>query len=137
LREVHVALRKLPDATAKNIIRRILKRRGERIAKRARDLAPKDQGHLIESIRVGTKLSKRQRRSHKKFGPDDIEVFIGPGPDPAAHLQEFGSSRHGAQPFMRPAWDAEKRNALDGIGDDLWAEIRKAAERAARKAAKG
>ena len=58
------------------------------------------------------------------------------GPLPQAHLQEFGTKDQPPQPFMRPAWDAEKRGVLEGIKDDLWAEIKKAAARLAKKALK-
>lgn len=136
LKEVQTALRELPNATAKSIVRRILKKRGEPIAEAARAKVPIDQGDLKNSITVSTKLSKSQRKKHRKPDKNDIEVYIGPGPLPAAHLQEFGTRKQSAQPFMRPAWDSERGNVLNGIREDLWAEIRKAAERLAKKAAK-
>jgi hypothetical protein len=37
---------------------------------------------------------------------------------------------------MRPAWEAEKDKLVDNLAKDLWDEIRKAAERLARKAAR-
>jgi hypothetical protein len=37
---------------------------------------------------------------------------------------------------MRPAWDSGKDALLEGIADDLWAEISKAAARQAKKAAR-
>jgi hypothetical protein len=64
------------------------------------------------------------------------EVFVGAGVVPHAHLQEFGTVRHGPQPFARPAWDAGQSRILEGIKDDLWAEIKKAADRLARKTAR-
>lgn len=136
LKEISDALQELPKATGKNVVRRILKDRAEPFAETARSLVPVDQGHLRESITVSTRLTRRQRSQHRKAGPNDVEVFIGPNADPAAHLQEFGSSRHPAQPFMRPAWDQNKDAALDGIAQDLWAEIEKAVARRARKLAK-
>jgi hypothetical protein len=38
---------------------------------------------------------------------------------------------------MRPAWDSAKGSLLNNIKDDLWAEIRKAVDKLARKAARG
>lgn len=136
LSELQTALRELPDATAKNVIRRVLKKAGQPIADRARELAPVDEGDLRDSIKVGTRLSGNQRRKHRKAQKDDVEMFVGAGPHPQAHLQEFGTSKFPPQPFMRPAWDQHKRAALNGIKEDLWTEIRKAAARLARKAAK-
>jgi HK97 gp10 family phage protein len=136
LKEVQAALHELPKATAKNVIRRVLKSRGEPIADAARSRVPVDQGDLKRSIAVSTKLTRRQRGKHKKFGPNDVEVFVGPGAHPQAHMQEFGTSKEPAQPFMRPAWDQTRMDVLDGIAADLWTEIEKAVARRARKAAK-
>jgi HK97 gp10 family phage protein len=137
LSEIMTALRELPNATAKNVMKRVLLKRAEPVAERARQLAPFKEGHLKASIHVSTKLTKRQKGRHRKVHRDDVEVFVGPGADPAAHLQEYGSSIHPAQPFMRPAWDQTKDDLLDGVGADMWAEIEKAAARLAKKAAKG
>jgi HK97 gp10 family phage protein len=136
LKEVQTALRALPNSTAKGIMRRILKKRGEPIAQSARDKVNVDEGDLQSSIVVSTKLSKTQKKKHRKPDKNDVEVYIGPGPDPAAHLQEFGSRIHGAHPFMRPAWDANKTGVLEGIREDLWTEINKTVARAAKRAAK-
>lgn len=134
LRETKAALRKLPKATAKNVLRRVLKKRGQVIADAAKVKVPVDHGSLKKSIAVSTKLSKRQKQLHRKAHPDDVEVFVGAGPHPQAHMQEFGTSHNSAQPFLRPAWDAKKRTVLNGIQGDLWAEIKRSAERLARKA---
>ena len=55
---------------------------------------------------------------------------------PQGIWQEFGTVNQPPQPFMRPAWDGGKDALLDGIADDLWAEISKAAARQAKKAAR-
>lgn len=136
LKELEQALKQLPQANAKAVLRRTLKEAGQPIAKTARALAPKLEMHLSESIDVDMKLSRRQRGLHKKQSP--VEMFVGPGPDPAAHLQEFGSGPgHHAQPFMRPAWDQNKDQALETIANLTWIEIEKAAARLAKKAARG
>jgi HK97 gp10 family phage protein len=132
LEGVMAALRELPDATAKNVMKRVLIKRAQPVA----ELVPVDQGHLKNSIHVSTKLTRRQKGRHRKVHCDDVEVFVGPGTDPAAHLQEYGSSIHPAQPFMRPAWDATKDDLLAGVGADMWGEVEKAATRLAKKSAK-
>lgn len=142
LKELDKALAELPKSTGKNVLRRVLKKRAEPIAEDMRARAPVDPnspGDLRGSIGVGTKLSKRQRGLHRKAFRDDkaaVEVFVGAGPDPAAHNQEFGNVNHGPQPFARPAWDAGKGPLLDGLKQDLWTEVGKAAERLARKQAR-
>lgn len=136
LKDLERALKALPAANGKAVLRRTLKEAGEPVAKTARALVPKDKGYLAESIDVSTKLSRRQSRLHKKASP--VEMFIGPGPDPAGHLDEFGTGPgHQAQPFLRPAWDQNKAKVLDTIANLTWVEIEKTANRLAKRAAKG
>lgn len=146
LKELERALQELPKANAKAVLRRTLKEAGEPVAKTARALVPEEIGYLRESIDVGPTLSPRQKKLHRKQSP--VEMFVGPGPDPAAHLNEFGTGdrvtddgRHigamPAQPFMRPAWDQHKMEVLDTIANRTWLEVEKAAARLAKKAAKG
>lgn len=137
LAELHTALRELPDSTAKNVLRRVGTQALKPIAEAAARRAPVERGALRTSIHVGTRLSRRQRGQHQKAGPDDVEVFAGAGVLPQAHLQEFGSSIHPAQPFLRPAWDEGKDRLMEEIKRLMWVEIQKAAERLARKAARG
>lgn len=135
LKDLERALQGLPAANAKAVLRRTLKEAGEPVATAARALVPKEHGYLSESIDVSTKLSRRQSKLHKKESP--VEMFIGPGPDPAGHLNEFGTGPgHQAQPFMRPAWDAHQAETLDIIANRTWLEIEKTAARLAKKAAR-
>jgi HK97 gp10 family phage protein len=143
LRELERALEELPKSTGKAVLRRVLKKRAEPIARHMTALAPDDPAtggnDLRSSIGVSTKLSKRQASQHRKMFKDDkasVEMFVGAGPLPQAHLQEFGSSIHGPQPFARPAWDAGHGALLEGLKDDLWSEIKKSADRLARKSAR-
>jgi len=143
LKELEAALSELPKSTGKAVMRRTLKKAGQPIADHARSLAPDDPDtggdDLKTSIAVSTKLSKRQRGIHKKMFRDDkasVEMFVGAGPSPKAHNQEFGNVNHGPQSFMRPAWDAKQGETLEIIKTEMWGEIEKAAKRLARKAAR-
>ncbi|KFB10335.1 HK97-gp10 family putative phage morphogenesis protein [Nitratireductor basaltis] len=143
LRELEKALEELPKATGKNVLRRVLRKAAEPIADDMRAKAPDDpvtQGNdLRSSIGIGTKLGKRQGKLHRKMFKNDkaaVEMFVGAGVIPHSHLQEFGSTIHGPQPFARPAWDANKNHALNIVAKELGTEITKAAERLARKQAK-
>lgn len=126
----------LSHATARNTIARALMDAGEPVRSDAEARAPiRDEGgkpRLKSSIVISTKLSRRQKSQHKK--ESTIEVFIGAGPLPQAHLQEFGSSVHGAQPFLRPAWDGNHKAVLNRIVVSLKNQIEKARKRVARKA---
>lgn len=134
LRELEEALNELPKATHRNVMKRVLMKAGRPIEAAAEAAAPVFREHLRKSIEVSTKLSRRQRGLHVKHSA--VEVFVGPKNLPQAHLQEFGTVNHSAQPFMRPAWDGNKMRALEGIKEDMWKEIEKAGKRLAKKAAK-
>lgn len=126
------ALKELPKATGTNVQKRALQKAGEPMAQVAQSLAPKRTGTLQEDIEVGTKLSPRTRTKKES----KVEVYIGPKSMPRAIVAEFGSVKQSPTPFMRPAWDAEKVNAAESIRDVLWKEIKKAADRLARKTAR-
>lgn len=159
LKEVEAALRDLGKALGKGVLRRVLVARAQPFDAAWRGMAPDDPGTGGDDLRrsggVGTKLSKRQAKMHRRMFKGDrasAEVFAGPGPDAAAVPLEFGTGERvqkksgksvgavTAAPFVRPAWDQTKDAMLDGIAADLWTEIEKTAarkaKREARKAAK-
>jgi HK97 gp10 family phage protein len=138
-RELDRALGELGSkALAKGVLTRVGKKRLQPIADRANQLAPDDPstpGGLHESFIVGTKLNKRQSSLAKKAGKDFVEVYAGTN-DPAAVPQEFGTVNHGPQPMLRPAWEEGKGDLLQGLATDIWAEIKKTADRLAKRLAK-
>jgi HK97 gp10 family phage protein len=144
LRELQVALKELPKATGKNVLRRVLKTVAQPLAEAMRSMAPDDPGTQGDDLRSGIaaspNLSPRQKSANKKIFGDEktaAEIFVGPS---AANFygffQEFGTVHHAPQPFMRPAWDAGKGPLLDSIEDALWTEIAKTAARLAKRQAK-
>jgi HK97 gp10 family phage protein len=144
LKEIDAALGQLGKATGRNVMRRVAVKRLGPMAETARQLAPDDPAtgglDLKRSIAVSTQLGTRQRKLNRK-SKSEVEAHMGPaGPGgkvpPQGVFQEFGTQHHGPQSFMRPAFDQGKDALIDGIGADLWAEIDKAAERNARKAAR-
>lgn len=141
LRDLDRALGQLAKATAKGVMRRVLLKAGAPIENAARGLAPDDPAtpplDLHTSIDTSTKLGKRQARLNRKQpNKSFVEAFVGAGVIPQAHLIEFGTDHSAPQPFMRPAWDANKMKALDIIKSELGQEIEKTAKRAAVRAAK-
>lgn len=141
--DLQKALMELPSrATQRNVVRRVLLKAAEPIAEAMKQNSEhfRRTGTLEESIDVGTKLSNRQARIKKKdkrLGKDSshVEVFAGAGSASSgyAHLKEFGDFNSAPDPFARPAFDGEKENALNTIKNDMWGEIKAAAERAAKK----
>jgi HK97 gp10 family phage protein len=135
LRELEAALANLPKATGKNVLRRVLKKAAAPVESDAAAGAPQFAGLLASDVKTGTRLTRRQAGMVRREGKSDAEIHVGVS-DPAGVQQEFGNENHGPQPFLRPAWDANKDAALRTIGDDLGSEIEKAAARLARKAAR-
>jgi len=134
LRQVEQAMEEISRSASKALARRALTEGGEIFAKEWRNIAPRDEGNYIESIDVGTKLTRRQKAQHRKESP--VEVFVGAN-DPAAVTQEFGTVDHPPQPSARPAWASTQDAVLKRVGDELMVGIDKAVQRARRKAVKG
>lgn len=140
LRELDAALGQFTKATAKGVLRRVGRDALEPMADAARSLAPDDpetpDPDLESSITIGTRLNKRQASMAKRDeGKAFVTVYMGTN-DPAGVQQEFGNENHGPQPFMRPAWDEKKLEALGIIKSTLGDEITKTAKRVAARAAK-
>lgn len=134
LSELKAALDELPKATGTNVLKRALLKAAEPIEARAEQLAPRLSGALQRSVTAGTKLSGRQKKQHRK--ESKVEIFVGAGALVQAITQEFGTAHHPPQPFLRPAWAANKVKALNSIKELLAEEIEKARARLARKAAR-
>jgi len=132
LAQLDQALGQLKESTAKNVLRRTGRKALVPMDEEWRRRAPHLTGALEESGGVGSKLTRSQRQEHER--ESFVEVFAGPGPNPQAIQQEFGNVNHPPQPFMRPAWDATKDDALRIVAETLGAEIAASAKRAAARA---
>src|SRR3546814_16432384 len=84
---------------------------------------------------VSPRLARSQAGDKGALAP--VEMYVGPVQHPQPITQEFGTFKDAAQPFMRPAWDAQRVHALDIIGTALEIELDKAAKRYAKKVAAG
>lgn len=162
LDECDAALGALPRALAAATVRRVLRKAAAPIREAIIRMAPEDQGDLKKSIRiVNVKAKDLGRRAYQKiringgsraaasvglvtarresksfgevatFSAVDVRIFAH-----HAWFNEFGTERQAAKPFIIPAWEATKTQALDAIRSTLWAEIQKTAARAAARAAK-
>jgi len=139
LRELDAALGELGKSAARGVLRRTGIKALEPFDKRWRELAPRGEGNLADSGGIGTRLTKRQaslnRRAQRQNGRDFVEVHAGPN-NPAAVPQEFGTVDHGPQSFARPAWDQTKNQVLEIVKTESWAQVKKTADRQARRAAR-
>jgi len=155
------ALAELPKSTAKAVLKRTLVKAGQPIADEASRLAPVDTGKLRDRIIVSARLKNKVggaefaaamraglgkaaavsalRQARRDAGGGSFaEMFVGParGVLAYAHLIEFGTVKSPPKPFMRPAWDGKKREALDIIRRELGNEIIMAARRIGRSKTK-
>ena len=138
--ELERALQDLGRATTqKASLRRAAIKSLRPLADLAQSLAPRDTRALQDSIGVGTRLSNRQAKLHRRMFANNratVEVFAGAASLPQATQMEFGNVRHAPRPFMRPAWDAEGQATLDRLKREIWADIKRTAARQARRAAR-
>lgn len=160
LRELELALAQLPKATARNVLKRTLEKAAQPTVDEAKRLVPVNTGRLRDSIvssfKVKNKVGNaeyaaamraglgkeaagaalRQARKAAKGLGSFAEIYVGPargkGVIPYAHIVEFGSVKDSPQPFMRPAWDVTKQDALRIIRAELGNEIIKTARRLGR-----
>lgn len=141
------ALALLPRATAKGVVRRVLKKTLAPIADTADAFSP----HF--PIAVTSRLSPRQRSlARSDFAGRVVTMYVGPTAQdgshaPHAHLVEFGTGPRfhesgkyvgvmPPEPFMRPAWDLHSGALPARLGENMWAEIEKTVARRAAKAAR-
>lgn len=136
LKELDQALVELAEEfhprNARNVLRSSLKEGGKIIASAGEANAPRLSGKLAESYTVGGKLSRRQRRLHKK--ESQIETFVGPTPHAKSVQTEFGNAHQSPHPHLRPAWDSNVTRVLDVIVGQIKERLEKTRARLARKA---
>lgn len=158
-RDLDRALSDLTRAAAKGVARRALKKAAEPMRAAAEGDAPERKGKLKAAIQTSGRAkggnagaqafgaalragmssadARQAARAANREASGSVILYMGVTSDVGQGvLQEFGTAHHAAQPFMRPAWDANKQGALQTIMDELRIEIDKSVARAARKAAR-
>lgn len=124
----------LPKATATNVQKRALTDAAKYFEEDAKQRAPVKTGALREKIDISSKLSPRQKSLNEK--ESKVEIYVGPPSMERAIVAEFGSINQSPKPFMRPAWDDNKKTAFNDLKDILSDEIEKASQRIAKKTAR-
>lgn len=122
-------LEQLDSAVSRKVQIAALRDGAEVIRSRAAALAPRsEQGppHLADNIVIGA-VSEAQIIKRGREGETIVEV--GPSLKPLdffyGFFQEYGTARHQAQPFMRPAFDTGASVAVNIVLSAFWAAIRK------------
>lgn len=119
--ELATRLNALPPKLSRKVKRQALIAGAEPIRAEMGRLAPRgpEAPHLADSMTISTARSQEEQEEAIKVGParDQFHGFF----------QEWGTRRHAAQPFARPAFSAKAPEALGIIGARLWDALRKAA----------
>jgi len=148
MKELMDAMEQLPTMSMKRgVVRSALKKAALPVKEAAKANAqslPFDNKAIVDSIKVGTSLKKSQRGRQDR---SRVTVYVGSS-HPLSPLFEWGTSERftktGAarghispHPFMRTAWDANKKIALERIGEEMWKAILKSAKLLSKKAQRG
>jgi HK97 gp10 family phage protein len=124
LRELNDALHELPEDMAKAAHRTGVRKGARVLADGMERRAPRATGELAGSMVIS--IRRRGR---------GIVALVGPSKG-AFHgmFQEFGTSHHPAQPFMRPTVDEDGQRAVEAMREQLGVAVDRAVRRLARKA---
>lgn len=115
--ELQRALDTLSSRISRQLKRDALAEAAEPMRKRMAQLAPFKAGK--PDLRDAMVVSAVR-------GTDVNESAVAVGPTKAGFygsFQEFGTKHHAAQPFARPAFDAEAEPALRVLADAMWREL--------------
>lgn len=140
-RELAAALRELGPRIAKNTLRRSVSAGAQVIRDDAKARAPVDTGEMRKDIKIKRERDVRGETSAK------YSVFVLSGKKSRMSgrarnvdkdsffwkFLEFGTSKMAAKSFMRPAFEANKEEAVKIIGEKLDEGIQKAARELANR----
>lgn len=125
-RELYRAIDHLPETVIKKELEPILVRSLTPMRNLARAIAPDDPltgppWDLKSSIEVSKKQRSGRARRNRALGKYDARAYMGPTKYgyPQATFREFGRINQPATPYMRPAFEAKKREALEIIRSEL------------------
>lgn len=116
-RELADALKQLTPRVAARLQREGLEEAAEPMRRAMGAKAPRRPPHPDMADQI---VTQRVR------GTDAQEVAIAVGPAKRffyGSFQEFGTVRHGAQPFARPAFDENWQKSLAILGAAMWREL--------------
>lgn len=128
LRELDRALAKLDDRIQRNVLNRSVSAGARVIRDEARILAPVEEGRLKRNI-ITKKRRGRKGQSNWMVGVRGINESTGnsdtsmKSDDPKnafyGRFVEFGTSKMSPRPFMTPAYESKRRDAVEVIKQTL------------------
>lgn len=141
-KELDSLLQAMPRRLASQAVTSGMRRALQPVATAARAYAP---GSLSTRIRISPTVKAGQMlQALEKPGPGRKVMFVGSGA-PHAHLVEFGTAprfqKNGRytgimppDPFLRPAWDANRDEVLARLAETIREQIKAALKRRIAKA---
>ena len=122
------ALNQFPKNIQNNVLVGAVRAGAKPLVDAARANVPVDTGNLKKSIGINRKRTKDKSTvwftvSPRKGEPND--GFYG-------HMIEFGTSKIAAQPFMRPAFEAQDNQSIEATKKYIAERIDKEVEKAKR-----
>lgn len=119
-KEMYKTLDHLSEGVKAKALAPMLLEAVEPIRDTARAIAPDDPltsppWNLPTSIEKSDRQRSGRAKRDRALGRFDARAYVGPTGVgyPQAIMQEFGTIHHVAQPYMRPAWNAQKQNVLN------------------------
>jgi HK97 gp10 family phage protein len=113
-KELEAELRKLSTRISRRLAREALTFGAEPMRAEAARKAPRRSPapDLADHIIIAPARTIGRELAAVKVGPEKGFYW--------GLMQELGTSRHGAQPFLRPAFDNQHTRAIQRVSDELW-----------------
>lgn len=151
-KELGEVLDALPKSLSDSVLRQTGKKALQPVVDEAKTIVARQSlgttADLLNSIEVSTVLKPSQKKANQKTG--DVVVYAGASSPKGnvAHLVEFGTGpryhKDGsyagimkAEPFMRPAWDANKNKVLEIFRVEIWNVLKTTARKLVGRAQRG
>lgn len=143
LRELGAAMQALGNEVAKRIASGMTSAAAGVVRKDALARAPEhDKVHVVDGVEVQPGnlkkniVRKKVSKSKTRLTSEHLVTVRGKRKDGYAarygRLQEFGTVHHAPQPFLRPAFDAKKMEAIEAMKKTAGRRIEAAAKKAAK-----
>ncbi|WP_298494510.1 HK97-gp10 family putative phage morphogenesis protein [uncultured Maritimibacter sp.] len=145
-RELEKLLMALPHTLARGSARRVLRKAAEPIRAEAARLAADDPATAAHDLHNSIGITSRANtRAGRRDAGNEVSMHVGVltsihqdrkperKPYAAAMVNEFGSHKMPAHPFMRPAWDAKSPEAWDIMVTELRRDVARTIARFVRR----
>lgn len=126
--ELAAALNALPKRVGRRVLLQVLKDVAEPMRAAMASKAPREPGapDLADNMAISVAQRIGSVDGGKWEKATETQAAVAVGPAKAFFygiMQEYGTVRHGAQPFARPAFDQHAQKVLTEIGRRLWIEL--------------